>query len=154
MGQETIPFFTPLRLRGTVYERFGANKWLQGRRDFAPLESHEGVTQIARPSGFTRRVTVQQRFTVGSRLFLPVGTWRLDGPSQIYEGPTRDVFMVWQTRRDVVNFDADLARRPSPRWRGRSRRTPQRRWTRRRRSSSTCRRASATWPTRRRSATP
>src|SRR5260370_10263158 len=29
MGQEAIPFFTPLRLRGMIYERFVDGKWLQ-----------------------------------------------------------------------------------------------------------------------------
>src|SRR5262249_21345393 len=33
MGQEAIPFFTPLRLRGVIYERFKDNVWHQGRRD-------------------------------------------------------------------------------------------------------------------------
>ena len=114
MGQDAIPFFTPLRLRGTIYERFGGNRWLQGRRDFVPLESRDGVTEIARPSGFTRRVTEQQRFIVGSRLFLPVGTYQVDGPAPLYEGPTRDIFMVWQVRRDVITFDAHLAREITP----------------------------------------
>ena len=114
MGADTMPFFTPLRLRGTLYERFGANKWQQGRRDFAPLPAREGATQIARPVGFNRRATVQQRLVKGGRLFLPVGTWEVDGPQQLYEGPTRDTFMVWQTRRDVITYDVHLARNTSP----------------------------------------
>lgn len=114
MGQEAIPFFTPLRLRGVLYDRFDANRWLQGRRDFAPIPSREGATQIARPIGFTRRATVQQRFVKGTRLFLPVGTWEVDGVSQVVEGPTRDIFMAWQTRSDVVTYDARLAREIAP----------------------------------------
>jgi hypothetical protein len=114
MGQEAIPFFTPLRLRGTLYERFGGNRWMQGHRDFTPLATREGVTQIARATGFDRRATVQQRLVTGGRLLLPVGTWEVDGPSQIYEGPTRDIFMIWQVRRDVVNYDVRLARTIAP----------------------------------------
>jgi len=114
LGPDAMPFFTPLRLRGTLYERFSGNKWVQGRRDFAPLPSREGSTQIARPVGFNRRATVQQRLTMGGRLFLPVGAWQIDGPPQIYEGPARDLFMVWQTRRDVVNYDVLLARTTAP----------------------------------------
>jgi hypothetical protein len=115
MGREAIPFFTPLRLRGTVYERFADNRWSQGRRDFSPLPTHEGSTQIARPTGFDRVATVQQRLITGGRLLLPVGTWQIDGPSQIYEGPTRDIFMVWQLRRgDVVNYDVRMARSTAP----------------------------------------
>ncbi|MEK6375137.1 MAG: transglutaminaseTgpA domain-containing protein [Acidobacteriota bacterium] len=114
MGPDAMPFFTPLRLRGTLYERFGGNKWLQGRRDFAPLPAREGATQIARPVGFDRRATIQQRLVTGGRLFLPAGTWQVDGPQQIYEGPTRDTFMVWPTRRDVISYDVHLARNTSP----------------------------------------
>jgi protein-glutamine gamma-glutamyltransferase len=114
MGPDAMPFFSPLRLRGTIYERFGGNKWLQGRREYAPLTAREGVTQIARPIGFDRKATVQQRLVTGGRLFLPAGTWQVDGPPQIYEGPTRDIFMVWSTRRDVINYDVHLARNTSP----------------------------------------
>ena len=108
MGQEAVPFFTPLRLRGMVYERFSSNQWLQGRRDFMPLEMRNGATRIARPSGFTRRASIQQRVIVGSRLFLPSGSYEVIG-QQIYEGPTRDIYSVWN-RRDLVNYDVQLAR--------------------------------------------
>src|SRR5213079_341386 len=68
MSRDAIPFFTPLRLRGTLYERFGGNRWMQGRRDFTPLNTRDGVTQIARGTGFDRRATVQQRLVPGGRL--------------------------------------------------------------------------------------
>jgi transglutaminase-like putative cysteine protease len=112
IGPEAIPFFTPLRLRGTVYERFRNNQWLQGRRDFMPLDSRNALTRIARPSGFTRRAAIQQRLILGSRLFLPDGTFEVVGPS-IYEGPTRDIYSVWN-RRDLVSYDVHLARSTSP----------------------------------------
>jgi hypothetical protein len=58
---------------------------------------------------------VQQRLVVGGRLLLPVGTWEVDGLPQIFEGPTRDIFMVWQLRRgDVVNYDVRIARNITP----------------------------------------
>ena len=114
MGQEAIPFFTPLRLRGAVYERFAGNKWLQARREFAPLGVSNGVTRVAVPSGFSRPATVQQRFIVGTRLFLPVGTYEVIGVPQVIEGPTRDVYMAWQTRRDLISYDVRLARSTSP----------------------------------------
>lgn len=112
IGQEAIPFFTPLRLRGTIYERIVGNKWLQGRRDFVPLEMREGSTQIARPSGLTRLASVQQRLIIGSRLFLPTGTYAVEG-AQIFEGPTRDIYSIWN-RRDLINYDVRMARTTSP----------------------------------------
>jgi hypothetical protein len=115
MGQETIPFFTPLRLKGTIYERFANNTWTQGRRDFIPLDGSDGVTRVARPEGFTRKASVQQRFPVGSRLLLPVGTYEVSGAGQIAEGPTRDVFTVWTSHRDTIAYDVALARETAPR---------------------------------------
>ena len=112
MGQESIPFFTPLRLRGTIYERFYKNEWLQARREFTPLENRDGATRIARPAGFTRRATIQQHFIVGSRLFLPAGTYEVIGPA-IFEGPTRDLYSVWN-RRDILSYDVSLARSIAP----------------------------------------
>ncbi|HXA19608.1 MAG TPA: DUF3488 and transglutaminase-like domain-containing protein [Thermoanaerobaculia bacterium] len=115
MGPETIPFFTPLRLKGTIYERFTNNTWLQGRRDFIPLNSSDGGTVIARPAGLTRKASVQQRFTIGSRLFLPVGTYKVSGTGQIAEGPTRDIYTVWQSHSNTITYDIALAGKTAPR---------------------------------------
>jgi hypothetical protein len=115
MGQETIPFFTPLRLKGTIYERFAKNTWIQGRRDFIPLDGSDGRTRVARPEGFTRKASVQQRFLIGSRLFLPVGTYEVSGAGNISEGPTRDIFTVWSSHRDTIAYDVALARETAPR---------------------------------------
>ncbi len=114
MGAEAIPFFTPLRLRGVIYERFRENRWLQGRRDFIPLDMRNGVARLARPSGFTRRATVQQRLIVGSRLFLPVGTYEVIGLPQVYEYPTHDIYTAWQARGETVNYDVRMAWETSP----------------------------------------
>ena len=115
MGQEAIPFFTPLRLRGVVYERFRDNEWLPGRHEYRPLESRNGATRLARPSGFTRRATVQQRFLSGSRLIMPVGTYEVIGIPQVYETPARDIYSLWGARlRDIVTFDVRMARSITP----------------------------------------
>jgi transglutaminase-like putative cysteine protease len=119
MGPEAIPFFTPLRLKGTIYERFTNNTWLQGRRDFVPVDSSDGTARVARPEGFTRRASVQQRFPLGSRLFLPVGTYEVTGAGQLAEGPTRDIFSVWQSHRDTINYDIGMAHETTPRLRPR-----------------------------------
>ena len=119
MGPEAIPFFTPLRLRGTIYERFTNNTWVQGRRNFIPVDSGDGTARVARPEGFTRRASVQQRFPVGSRLFLPVGTYEVSGAGQLAEGPTRDIFSVWQSHRDTIAYDIAMAHSTMPRLPGR-----------------------------------
>ena len=114
MGPEAIPFFTPLRLRGMIYERFRNNEWVQGRRDFMPLDGRNGAVRIARPSGYTRPASIQQRFIVGRRLFLPVGTYEVAGVPQIVEYPTRDMYTAWQSRSDVINYDVHMAWSTTP----------------------------------------
>ncbi|HKS23000.1 MAG TPA: transglutaminaseTgpA domain-containing protein [Thermoanaerobaculia bacterium] len=115
MGRDAMPFFTPLRLRGAVYDRFRNNQWLQARREFLPLDmSPNGSVRIARDSGFTRHAFAQQRFVTGTRLFLPVGTYQIDGVPQVYEGPTRDTYMVWQPRTDSILYDLRMARDVAP----------------------------------------
>jgi transglutaminase-like putative cysteine protease len=115
MGQDAIPFFTPLRLKGTIYERFANNTWSQGRYHFAPADSSDGIVRVARPEGFTRRASVQQRFPVGNRLFLPVGTFQVSSvAAPIVEGPTRDIYSVWQPRRDNLSYDIAIAHRTTP----------------------------------------
>ncbi len=109
MGREAIPFFTPLRLRGVIYERFKENRWLQGRRDLVPVDVRDGVARIGRPSGFTRRASVQQRFIVGTRLFIPVGTYEIIGVPILAEYPTHDIYTAWQSRADVINYDVRMA---------------------------------------------
>ena len=115
MGQDTIPFFTPLRLKGTIYERFANNTWMQGRRDFIPLDNSDGTTRVAKPQGFTRKASVQQRFPLGSRLFLPAGTYEVTGAGQIAEGPVRDIYTIWQSHRDTIAYDVALAHEITPR---------------------------------------
>ena len=85
------------------------------RREFLPLDmSPNGSARIARDSGFTRHAYAQQRFVTGTRLFLPVGTYQIDGVPQIYEGPTRDTYMVFQPRTDSISYDLRLAREVAP----------------------------------------
>jgi protein-glutamine gamma-glutamyltransferase len=114
MGQEAIAFFTPLRLRGMIYERFRDNVWMQGKRDFLPVNGGNGIFRIARPSGFTRPATVQQRLIIGSRLFLPAGTYEVDGVPQLIEYPTHDIYSAWQSRRDVITYDVRMAWSTTP----------------------------------------
>lgn len=114
MGADALPFFTPLRLKGTVYERFTNNTWRQGRYTFVPIDSIEGNARVARPEGLTRRASVQQRFPVGNRLFLPVGTYQVSGAGQVVEGPTRDIYSVWQPHRDTLSYDVAIAHSTTP----------------------------------------
>jgi transglutaminase-like putative cysteine protease len=116
MGQEAVPFFTPLRLRGTVYDRFVRNEWRQTRGiGFREVQRQAADSfRIARPLGFTRQATVQQRLVKGSRLFLPTTTYAISGVNSLWEGPVEGTFSTDQSRSDVWTYRVDLARETSP----------------------------------------
>jgi len=115
MGQEALPFFTPVRLRGAVYDRFHNNQWLQSATDAREYPQRNGIFRIAQPVGFRRSATVQERFVRSMRLFLPTGTFAISGLPALFSGPLREQWTTLQTPgRDIVTFDVSLAREVKP----------------------------------------
>jgi transglutaminase-like putative cysteine protease len=115
MGQEAVPFFTPVRLRGTVYDRFNHNQWLQTPGYGRVIRQRNGSYAIARPSGFTRSATVQQHLVRGNRLFVPTGTYAIAGLPVLFSGPLREqLTTVLSQGRDLVTLDVGLARTIRP----------------------------------------
>lgn len=115
MGPEAIPFFTPIRLRGAVYDRFNNNQWLQSAVGGHEFPERRGVFRVAQPVGFTRSATVQERFVRSSRLYLPTGTFAVSGLPALFYGPLRDQVTTLQSAgRDVVTFDVGMAREIKP----------------------------------------
>lgn len=110
MGPEALPFFTPLRLRGAVYDAYSNNEWRQTRSDLREVRPRRGAFRIAKPVGFTRGATVQQRMVRNSRLFLPSGTYAVSGLPQMFEGGTNGAYMTLLAREQLANFDVSMAR--------------------------------------------
>jgi transglutaminase-like putative cysteine protease len=119
MGQESVPFFTPLRLRGAVYNRYQDNVWRQARRRPDFLRQRGGTYRIARPVGFTRPATVEQRFVRETRLLLPAGTVAVRGVPDLVEGPAREVYTVpirsFRQQNEPITYRVDMALRWRPR---------------------------------------
>ena len=114
MGQEAVPFFTPLRLRGTVYDRYQHNTWMQSPLGYRYLDAREGVYAVARPVGFTRSAHVQQRMMHNARIFLPVGTFSVSGLGTLLEGPAHNSYATSQFAGGLVTFDVAMARSTRP----------------------------------------
>jgi hypothetical protein len=114
MGPEAIPFFTPIRLRGNVYDRYDNNIWAQSPRGFRDVSVRDGAFRIARPVGFTRSARMQQRFVKTGKLFLPTGTFAVSGLTMLGEGPARDTYMTMTGGREQVTFAVALARETQP----------------------------------------
>ncbi|HEU4523227.1 MAG TPA: transglutaminase domain-containing protein, partial [Thermoanaerobaculia bacterium] len=114
MGPQAIPFFTPLRLRGAVYDSYSENQWLQTTRDIESVQQRRGVFRIARPVGFARAARVQQLLRRSDgRLYLPSGTYAVSGLVQLYRGNTRESFYT-SPRAEMVTYEASMARAVEP----------------------------------------
>lgn len=114
MNRQTIPFFMPLRLRGTVYDRFAAGAWRQSTFGRRPLMPRDGTYVIARPKGVQRDAVVQMRPMRG-RIFLPAGSFAVSGLPNLAEGPTPDAYHVFQPRGgEVYDFNVRMATRVEP----------------------------------------
>ena len=106
MDLQSRPFFTPVRLRGNIYDRFARGQWVPTYRGLRGLDQREGSYLVARPKGVTRKAIVQQRPHRG-KLFLPVGTYGITGVSGLFEGPARETYYTYD--RGMLNLDVSMA---------------------------------------------
>lgn len=94
ISQSSRPFFTPIRLRGTVYDRWERGEWKQSPVGLRPLPNIGGTHILARSAGTEGEAIVQQRAQRG-KLFLPNNTVALTGLSNLYEGPMRNTYSTY-----------------------------------------------------------
>jgi transglutaminase-like putative cysteine protease len=113
---DAIPFFTPIRLRGAIYDRFSRNEWKQTGSGLRELHARGGVYRFARPIGFTRSVSVQQHLMGNTRLYLPSGSYAVSGVPVLFEGPQHEALTTFPQRRatDMVSVDVSVARDIEP----------------------------------------
>jgi transglutaminase-like putative cysteine protease len=114
MGADALPFFTPLRLRGAVYDAYSENRWLQTAAYVKGIAARRGVFRIASPVGFTRGARVQQILPrTGGRVYFPAGTYAIRGLPQLFQGNTRESFQTY-SRTDLITYEASMARAVEP----------------------------------------
>jgi transglutaminase-like putative cysteine protease len=94
LDREARPFFTPLRLRGTIYDRFEKGEWRQSLRGLRAVPQRGDTFHLAKPNGIDRNAIVEMRAQKG-KLFLPVGAYAISGVSTLYEGPTRETYYTY-----------------------------------------------------------
>ncbi|HEX8169104.1 MAG TPA: transglutaminaseTgpA domain-containing protein [Thermoanaerobaculia bacterium] len=111
MSDQAAAFFAPVRLRGTVYDRFRQGEWQQTFRGLRPVLPRGGRFNVARRRGAVQSAIVQLRPQKG-KLFLPVGTYSIAGLSNVYEGPTRESYYTYQP--GSLRLDVDMAYSPEP----------------------------------------
>jgi transglutaminase-like putative cysteine protease len=108
---QSRPFFTPVRLRGNIYDRFARGQWVQTYRGLRGLEQRDGGYELARPEGVTRKAIVQQRPNRG-KLFLPVGSYAVSGVSGLFEGPARETYYTYD--RGMLSLEVSMAYSAEP----------------------------------------
>lgn len=94
MDPATRGLFAPVRLRGTIYDRFEGGEWRQSPRGMRAMPSRGGTFSVARAGGTERGAVVQMRAQRG-KLFLPSGTYAVSGINTLYEGPSRETYFTY-----------------------------------------------------------
>ena len=111
MDEQARPFFTPIRLRGNIYDRYYSGEWRQSFRGLRHIPSRDGVHQVARPGGIQRQAVIQTRAQRG-KLFLPSTTFAVANVSNLFEGPSRETYYVYSG--GMLNLDLSLATQNEP----------------------------------------
>lgn len=114
MNAETRPFFSPVRLRGTVYDHYANGEWQQTERGLRHIPQRGGGSFIIGRSGGTDRVARVELRPIKGKIFIPVGTYAIDGLPNLYEGPARDTYFTFQIRNEGVNYDARMSMETEP----------------------------------------
>ena len=115
IGQEAVPFFTPLRLRGVVYDAFRDGEWRSGSgRRLRPARGKLGVFRIAQPVGITTNATVQQMSSPEQRLLLPAGTYVISGISETFGESRSGLYRLSAHAGGSLEYRAGLAFHADP----------------------------------------
>jgi transglutaminase-like putative cysteine protease len=94
LDREARPFFTPLRLRGMIYDRYVDGEWRQSLRGLRQVPERDGSFSLARGAGIQREAIVEMRAQRG-KLYLPSEVYLVSGLSTLYEGPARETYYTY-----------------------------------------------------------
>jgi transglutaminase-like putative cysteine protease len=111
MDYAARPFFMPMRLRGNTYDQYVDGVWKPKPRGLRPMRLHDDGYFIARRGGIEGGAIVQTR-TERGKVFLPSGTYKVDGITAMYEGPANDMYFSYS--RGIVTLDVRMAVEAEP----------------------------------------
>ena len=111
MDYSSRPFFLPMRLRGNIYDEYVDGAWRQRDRGLRPLQIHDDGYFLARRGGIEGTALIQMR-TERGKVFIPTGTYQIDGITGLYEGPARDTYYSYS--RGLVTVDVRMAQKAEP----------------------------------------
>lgn len=108
---EARPYFTPVRLRGMLYDRYEEGEWKQNLRGLRQLPAPGGIHTIARAGGLERPAIVQLRSMKG-KVFLPSGTCQVSGIQTLYEGAAPETYYTYDD--PPLTLEVRMAAEPQP----------------------------------------
>lgn len=112
MEPDARPYFTPIRLRGRIFDRYNDGEWRQTYRGMRDVFPKDGSFPIGRARGTMGNLTMQLRSRRG-RIFLPVGTYAFSGlTARLYEGAAPDTHFTYQD--GVLNLAVQVATKTEP----------------------------------------
>lgn len=115
MSQQGVPFFTPLRMRGAVYDTYTNGEWRsRGSRRGTPFEERFGAFQVARPEGFRSSATVQQLEFRRNRLLVPEGTFVIEGVGNLLEEGNTGVYRMSAFGARTLEYRVGISRNTRP----------------------------------------
>ena len=94
MSDEARARFTPLRLRGVIYDHYEEGEWKQTLRGLRQVPQRGPVFSTGIAGGEDAPAIVEMRAQRG-KIFLPSSTYSLQGPQTMYEGPARETYYTY-----------------------------------------------------------
>lgn len=108
---EARPYFTPIRLRGMIYDRYEEGEWKQNLRGLRQVLSRGGIHTLARAGGLERPAIVQLRSMKG-KVFLPSGTYQVSGVQTLYEGAAPETYYTYDD--PPLTIEVRMSAEPRP----------------------------------------
>lgn len=112
MPREAVPFFTPIRLRGEVYDRWEDGRWVATREAWSILEPSgtDDEYRIRRGSGIAPVANIEQQMRRDTRLYLPDQTYRILGVPHLIESEAGSIYRIPRSEsKATYEFRAQLA---------------------------------------------
>lgn len=114
MSVDALPFFTPIRLKGAVYDFYDEGSWKSSPGRVGQVWARDGKFVLARPEGLSTELEIQQRPTADRQLFLPVGAYTVDDVGPLYWGRGLDRVVSPVAGRRTITYKTDVAQRLVP----------------------------------------
>ena len=111
IDEEARPYFTPVRLRGMIYDRYDEGEWRQNLRGLRQVPSRSGTHYVARLGGYEHGATMELR-TMKGKVFLPPGTYQVRGIQTLYEGAAPETYYTYDD--GPLTLDLRLSTEPQP----------------------------------------